>query len=69
MDMLLTNVIAAAVFSLLGVVLFVVSFWVLDRISPYDLWKEILEEHNTALAVLIGLVALGLSIIVAAAVS
>lgn len=69
MDMLLTNVIAAAVFSLLGVVLFVVSFWVLDRLSPYDLWKEILEEHNTALALLIGLVALGLSIIVAAAVS
>lgn len=69
MDMLLTNVIAAAVFSLLGVVLFVVSFWVLDRISPYDLWKEILEEHNTALAVLIGLVALGLSIIIAAAVN
>lgn len=69
MDMLLTNVIAAAVFSLLGVVLFVVSFWVLDRLSPYDLWKEILEEHNTALAVLIGLVALGLSIIIAAAVN
>lgn len=69
MDMLVTNVIAAAVFSVLGVVLFVVAFWLLDWLSPYSLWKEILDEHNTALAILIGLVALGLSIIIAAAVN
>jgi uncharacterized membrane protein YjfL (UPF0719 family) len=65
---LLTNVIAAAVFAVLGVVLFLLAFWVVDRIFPYTLWKEIIEEHNTALAVLIGFVALGLSIIIAAAI-
>ena len=52
----------------LGVVLFLLSFWVVDKIFPYTLWKEIIEEHNTALAVLIGLMALGLSIIIAAAI-
>lgn len=69
MDMLVTNIVAAAVFSVLGVALFVAAFWLLDRLSPYSLWKEILDEHNTALAILIGLVALGLSIIIAAAVN
>ena len=65
---LTTNILAAAVFAVLGVVLFLLSFWVVDKIFPYTLWKEIIEEHNTALAVLIGLMALGLSIIIAAAI-
>jgi len=69
MDMLLTNLVAAGVFSLLGIVIFSVAFWLLDRLTPFSLWTEILEEHNTAVAVLIGFVALGLSIIIAAAVN
>jgi uncharacterized membrane protein YjfL (UPF0719 family) len=39
-----------------------------DRITPYDLWKEIIEKHNTALAIFAGFMALGIAIIVAAAV-
>ena len=65
---LATNIIAAAVFAALGVVLFLLAFWVIDNIFPYTLWKEIIEEHNTALAVLIGFMALGVSIIIAAAI-
>jgi putative membrane protein len=62
------NILAAVVFAALGIVVFVASFVVLDKLTPYDLWKEILDEHNTALAVLIGLASLGLSIIIAAAI-
>jgi uncharacterized membrane protein YjfL (UPF0719 family) len=62
------NILAAVVFAALGIVVFVLSFVVVDRLTPYDLWKEILEEHNTALAVLIGLASLGISIIIAAAI-
>jgi uncharacterized membrane protein YjfL (UPF0719 family) len=40
----------------------------IDRLTPYQLWKEIIDEHNTALAVLIGLISLGVSIIIAAAI-
>ena len=65
---LATNIIAAAVFAALGEVLFLLAFWVIDKIFPYTLWKEIIEEHNTALAVLIGFMALGVSIIIAAAI-
>ncbi len=58
----------AAVYSLLGIVIFILAFLVLDKITPYSLWKEICEEHNTALAILIGAMSIGICIIIAAAV-
>jgi putative membrane protein len=65
---LLTNVIAAVVFALIGIVILFGSFVAIDRLTPYALWKEIIDDHNTALAILVGAVALGISIIVAAAI-
>jgi putative membrane protein len=65
---LLTNLLAAVVFAALGIIVFALSFMVLDRMTPYSLWREIVEKQNTALAVLIGLVSLGLGIIIAAAI-
>jgi uncharacterized membrane protein YjfL (UPF0719 family) len=67
-DTLVANVIAALVFALLGITVLVVSLIVFDRLTPYRLWKEIIDEHNTALAILLGAIALGMSIIVAAAI-
>lgn len=58
----------ALVYALLGIVIFVISFSILDWLTPYTLWKEIVEEHNTALAILVGAVALGICAIIAAAV-
>ncbi|MCU0633612.1 MAG: DUF350 domain-containing protein [Gemmatimonadaceae bacterium] len=68
MEQLVTNFVGAVVFALLGVVLYGVAFWVIDKSTPGSIWKEILEEHNNALAILMGCVALGLAIIVAAAI-
>jgi putative membrane protein len=65
---LLSNFVAAVVFAVLGIVILFGSFAVIDRLTPYTLWKEIIDEHNTALAILIGALALGISIIVAAAI-
>jgi putative membrane protein len=52
----------------LGIVILFGSFFMIDRLTPYTLWKEIIDEHNTALAILIGALALGISVIVAAAI-
>lgn len=62
------NFAAAVVFALLGIILFVVGFIVFDKLTPGSLWKEILEEHNTALAVLMGCVAIAISIIIGASI-
>ncbi|MBS1875853.1 MAG: DUF350 domain-containing protein [Acidobacteria bacterium] len=58
----------AAVFAALGILIFIVSFAVVDWITPYQLWKEIVEEKNLALAVLVGAMSIGMCIIIAAAV-
>ena len=65
---LLSNLVAAVVFAVLGIVILFASFVAIDRLTPYTLWKEIIDEHNTALAILIGSIALGISIIIAAAI-
>lgn len=68
MEDLLPNLLAAAVYALLGIVIFVLAIVALDRMTPGTMWKEIIEEHNTAVAVLIGCLAIGISIIIAAAI-
>ena len=68
LDPLARRYAASIVFALLGIAVLVASFFMFDRLTPYRLWKEIIDEHNTALAILIGAIALGLSIIIAAAI-
>jgi uncharacterized membrane protein YjfL (UPF0719 family) len=62
------NIRAAIVFALIGIVVFVGAFVIIDKITPYDLWKEIVVEKNLALAVLVGAMSIGICIIIAAAV-
>ena len=60
--------IAALVYATIGLVIFGVAFVLVDRLTPYHLWKEIIEEHNTALAIVVGALAIGISIIVSSAI-
>ncbi|MEQ1948033.1 MAG: DUF350 domain-containing protein [Bryobacteraceae bacterium] len=62
------NILDAVLYACLGIVILAVSFIVLDKMTPYDLWKEIVQEHNMALAILISACLIGISIIIAAAV-
>lgn len=68
MGIQLNNVVNAVVYAAIGIVIFLVAFLVLDRVTPYNLWKEIVQEHNTALAILLGGMSLGICVIIAAAV-
>jgi putative membrane protein len=64
----LQNIEAALTFAFIGIIVFVVAFVLIDRMTPYHLWKEIVEEKNVALAVLVGAMSIGICIIIAAAV-
>jgi putative membrane protein len=55
-------------YAVLGVAIFIGSFAILDKMTPYSLWAEIVEKQNTALAILIGLMSLGLGVIIAASI-
>jgi putative membrane protein len=58
----------SSIYAGLGIVIFVVSFILVDKLTPGELWGEIIREKNTAVAILAGAVAIGLSIIIAAAI-
>jgi putative membrane protein len=61
-------VFGSILYALIGVVVFWVSFVIIDKITPYNLWEEIVEKHNVALGIVVGAMSLGICIIVAAAV-
>jgi uncharacterized membrane protein YjfL (UPF0719 family) len=55
-------------YALIGVAVFWLSFIVVDRLTPYNLWEEIVEKKNVALAIVVGATAIAIGLIVAAAV-
>jgi uncharacterized membrane protein YjfL (UPF0719 family) len=58
----------AVVYAFLGILIFVVVFFLIDRLTPYHLWKEIVQDKNIALAVLVGAMSIGMCIIIAMAI-
>jgi putative membrane protein len=64
----MNNFLNAIVYSAVGIVIFAGSFLIIDKVTPYNLWKEIVQEHNTALAILLGAMSLGICIIIASAI-
>jgi putative membrane protein len=64
----MNNLLNAIMYSLLGIVIFVLAFVIIDKVTPFHLWNEIVREKNVALAVLIGAMSIGMCIIIAAAV-
>jgi uncharacterized membrane protein YjfL (UPF0719 family) len=59
---------ATLLYAGLGIVIFILSFVLVDKLTPGELWKEIIERQNMAVALLAGAVAIGISSIIAAAV-
>jgi uncharacterized membrane protein YjfL (UPF0719 family) len=60
--------IVTAFYTVFGIVLFIVTFKAIAASLPFSLRKEIEEDQNTALAIIIAAVIIGLAIIIAAAV-
>ncbi len=59
--------VSSLLYSIVGVVVFCLSFVIVDWLTPYDLWKELIEKKNQPLAIVVGAVGLGICIIIAAA--
>jgi putative membrane protein len=57
----------AAIFSVVGIIIFIIAAFVFEWITPFKMWKEIVENKNVAVAITVGSAFLGLAIIVASA--
>lgn len=62
------NLVNAFVFSMLGLGVLTISFIVFDHLTPGNLWKEIVEEKNVALAIAAGAMTIAIAQITAAAI-
>jgi putative membrane protein len=59
---------STVLYAVLGITIFVVGFRLWDWLTPVDIWKEIAEKHNIALAVMAGAIAIALAIIIGSAI-
>ncbi len=55
-------------YALVGVLVFLICFVIVDKLTPYQLWHQIVEEKNVALAIVVGAIAIAIGLIVAAAI-
>ncbi len=55
-------------YTLFGLVIFALAFWIIVKVSPFSIRKELEADHNTAMAIVIASVIVGLAIIIAAAI-
>lgn len=65
---LLPVFITTLVFVIFGLIVFAIAFLIIAKATPFSVRKEIEEDHNVALAIVIGAVILGTALIIAAAV-
>ncbi|MDQ3322312.1 MAG: DUF350 domain-containing protein [Acidobacteriota bacterium] len=68
LDDLLPVLIATIIFVLLGLIVFAAAFFIIVRVVPFSVKKEIEEDQNIALAVLIGSMIIGMALIISAAI-
>ncbi|MBL8238525.1 MAG: DUF350 domain-containing protein [Bryobacterales bacterium] len=68
MEFRIDHFVNALIYAFLGVIIYWIAFVISDKLTPVDLWGEIVQKQNVALAILVGLMSLGIGIIIAAAV-
>ena len=68
MGLKLGAIVGSVLFALIGVLIFWLCFVIIDKLTPYDLWVELVEKQNVALGVVVAAMSLGVCIIVAAAI-
>ena len=61
-------IVSAVIYSAIGLVILTISIILMSKLMPLPFWKEIEEDQNTALGIMVGSIVIGISIIIAAAI-
>jgi uncharacterized membrane protein YjfL (UPF0719 family) len=68
-EQLVPTLVSAVIFVAIGLVVFAIAFFIMTKVAPFSVRKEIEEDQNTSLAVLMGSIIIGIAIIIAAAIT
>lgn len=61
-------IIASVLYSAIGIVILLISFWIIEKITPENLWKVIVEKGNIALALVCAAFIIAVAIIISSAI-
>lgn len=64
----LKYIVASVVYSLIGIIILVVSFYVIEKITPENTWKELVQNKNVAIAIVAAAYILAIAIIISSAI-
>ena len=68
MNQMIDLIIETLAFTLIGLVLFAIAFWIIVKVSPFSIRKELEDDQNIALGIVIASVIIGIALIVSAAI-
>jgi len=58
----------SVIFSLLGIVILVIAYFIIEKLTPENTWKEIAQNNNIAIAIIFGAFIIGIAMIISAAI-
>lgn len=61
-------IVDSVVYSVIGTVILLVSFWIIEKILPFSITKEIADDQNVGLGIILGAFILGISLIISSAI-
>ncbi len=68
MNQMVDLIIETLAFTLIGLILFAIAFWIIVKVSPFSIRKELEDDQNIALGIVIASVIIGIALIVSAAI-
>ena len=63
--LVIRNILSTVVYSMLGIVLAIIGYKIYDWITPFSLTKELAEDQNVAVGIVVGSMMLGICLIIA----
>ena len=61
-------VLASIIFSLLGIVILLIGYFIIEKLTPENTWEQISKNNNMALAIVFAAFIIGMSMIISAAI-
>lgn len=64
----LQPVVNSIVYSFLGIIILLAGYFIIEKLTPENTWKEVVEKNNIAVAIVLAAFIIGISMIVSAAI-
>ncbi len=64
-NQLIQPIVSTLVIGVVAIALLFVSVWLMEKLSPFSLRKEIEDDHNTSAAIVVGAIVIGVSLVIA----